>query len=206
MDPNRGSPGPTSPGTAAGVGASAHGDDPRQQVRGRAEEQKTRAGDTVEDVAGAARAAADDLERRGETQLADLARSAASQFATFADTLHHRNVDDILRDARRLAQSNPAVFIGGSVAVGFALARLFKSGGGSAAGVSGTAGGGIGSGSGIGSGYGETTSRTYPGTAGGHTGTGAMDAPMPTASRDPLATPSTGTRPGGAAPGAPDRR
>ena len=206
MDSNRGSPGPTSPGTAAGVGASAHGNDPRQQARGRAEEQKSRAGDTVEDVAGAARAAADDLERRGDTQLADLARSAATQFSSFADTLHHRNVDDILRDARRLAQNNPAVFIGGSVAVGFALARLFKVGSGSGADASGTAAGGIGSGGGVGSGYGDTQSRAYRGTAGGPIGTGTMDAPTPTASRDPLATPTAGTRPGGAAPGAPDRR
>lgn len=101
-------------------------DEALEQARGRAEQEKARAGETVEHLAGATRAAADDLEQRGDTQIADLARNAASQFSTFADSLHNRNADELVRDARRLAQTNPAMFIGGSVAIGFALSRLFR--------------------------------------------------------------------------------
>lgn len=175
METSRGSPTST-PGTPG----SGRGDDGREQLRGRAEQEKARAGDTADDLAGATRAAADDLERRGEAQLADMARSAASQFSSFADSLHHRNVDDILRDARHLARTNPAVFIGGSIAVGFALARVFKSSGSAHA------------------------AETHAGA-----GTGAADplrradAPVPTAPPDPLSS-TTPSRPGGAVPGTPD--
>ncbi len=104
-------------------------DDAEGLVRDRAEQGKARAGAAADDLAGATEAAGDDLDQHGGAQLADLARNAAQRFSTFAESLHERNADDMLRDARRLARDNPAVFIGGSIAVGFALSRLFKAGG-----------------------------------------------------------------------------
>lgn len=101
----------------------------RERVRQGAEQGKGRVEETLADVAGATESAADDLEQRGEAQLANLARQAASQFTSLADSLQNRNADELLGDAQRLAQTNPAMFLGGSVGVGFALSRLFRSGG-----------------------------------------------------------------------------
>ena len=104
-------------------------DKAQDQARARAEAEKDRVGHTVEDGAGATRTAADDLERHGDARLADFARQTASQFSTLADSLHNRSADELLSEARRLAYNNPALFIGGRIGVGFALARLFRSGG-----------------------------------------------------------------------------
>jgi hypothetical protein len=118
------------PGQSAGANAQRRGvDEAQDQARAQAEAEKARVGRTVEDVAGATRTAADDLERHGDARLADFARQTASQVSTLAESLHNRSADELLSEARRLAQTNPALFIGGSIGVGFALARLFRSGG-----------------------------------------------------------------------------
>jgi hypothetical protein len=104
-------------------------DEAQDQARAQAEAEKARVGRTVEDVAGATRTAADDLERHGDARLAEFARQTASQVSTLAESLHNRSADELLSEARRLAHTNPALFIGGSIGVGFALARLFRSGG-----------------------------------------------------------------------------
>ena len=102
-------------------------EDARERVRQGAEQGKNRVEETLSDVAEVTRSAADDLEQRGDAQLADLARQAATQFSSFADRLQSRNADELISDARQLAHSNPALFIGGSVGIGFALSRLFRS-------------------------------------------------------------------------------
>ncbi len=163
-------------------GGSHPSGDARDEVRGRAEQEKARAGDTADDLAGAPHPAADDLERRGDTQLADLARNAAGQFSSFAESLHNRNADDILRDARHLARTNPAIFIGGSIAIGFALSRLFKSSSSAA----------------------HTSAPTGASASFGHSGAtaggGSVDSPIPDAPS--RATPA---RPGGTLPDEPRR-
>ena len=112
-------------GTGQKQGSPA--EDARERVRQGAEQGKGRVEETLSDVAEVTRSAADDLEQRGDAQLADLARQAASRFSSFADSLQSRNADELLRDARQLAHDNPALFIGGSVGIGFALSRVLRS-------------------------------------------------------------------------------
>ena len=113
-----------------GTGQQGSGtEDARERVRQGAEQGKSRVEETLADVAEVTQSAADDLEQRGDDQLANLARQAASQFSSFADRLQSRNADELLGDARRLAHTNPALFIGGSVGIGFALSRLFRAAG-----------------------------------------------------------------------------
>src|SRR5690606_24637823 len=43
---------------------------------------------------------------------------------SLSSSLRERNTDDLIRDASRLARNNPGLFLLGSVAVGFGLARV----------------------------------------------------------------------------------
>lgn len=100
--------------------------DVQRQAQHRAEEGKDRVAKGAEDLSRAGRRAAEDLEARGERNLAEGLRFAAEKLSGLADGLHQRSANDLLRDAEELARRNPALFIGGSIALGFALSRLMK--------------------------------------------------------------------------------
>lgn len=90
-----------------------------EEGSGRAAEEVDHAADTVEAVASAL----DDQHVEG---LASYAHDMSSQMSEFASSLSDKSADELVQDAQRLARNNPAVFLAGSVALGFGLARFFK--------------------------------------------------------------------------------
>lgn len=79
--------------------------------------------DTLSDAINAAASNLDDHDREG---LARYARKMSSTIANAAGQLEGRSVDELANDAKRLARDNPALFMVGSIAVGFGLSRFFK--------------------------------------------------------------------------------
>jgi hypothetical protein len=79
--------------------------------------------DALSDAIDAAAANLDDHDREG---LARYARKLSSDIANAATQLEGRSVDELANDAKQLARKNPALFMLGSIAVGFGLSRFFK--------------------------------------------------------------------------------
>lgn len=80
--------------------------------------------DALSDAIDAAASNLDDHDREG---LARYARQLSTNLASAAGQLEDRSVDELAKDAKRLARDNPALFMLGSIAVGFGLSRFFKS-------------------------------------------------------------------------------
>lgn len=104
------------------------GDEAGRMARSRAEEQKDR-------VSGGMRTMADAL-RHGTDALPEDRRQYGGFLETVADRvdgasryLDERDVDDLTRDARRLARDHTPLFLGGAFALGIAGARFLKSSG-----------------------------------------------------------------------------
>jgi hypothetical protein len=111
---------------------------------------------------------------------------ASTSINSLASTLDERSVDDLLDDARSFVQRSPAVAIGVAALLGFAVARVVRSGiseysssqGGDSGGTTGGTGGGMrATGTGGGSGGLDATSGGFGeqgvGTAGTMGGSGA---------------------------------
>lgn len=79
--------------------------------------------DALSDAIDAAASSLDDHDREG---LARYARELSSNLASAAGQLEGRSVDELAKDAKRLARNNPALFMLGSIGVGFGLSRFFK--------------------------------------------------------------------------------
>jgi hypothetical protein len=104
--------------------------DATREAKARAEE-KVEAGqhriaeeaDTLSDAIDAAAASFDEHDRQG---LARYTREMSSRLSEAAHHLEGRSIDQLADDAKRLARENPALFMLGSIAVGFGLSRFFK--------------------------------------------------------------------------------
>lgn len=79
--------------------------------------------DALSDAIDAAASELDDQDREG---LARYARKLGSNISHAAEQIENRSVDDLARQAKQLARENPALFMLGSIAVGFGLSRFFK--------------------------------------------------------------------------------
>jgi hypothetical protein len=90
------------------------------------EAQKVRGVDAIRRFARAIDSAAAELESQSPT-VAHTVHEAARRVDGLSDNLSNRNVTELIDSAARLARSQPALFVGGSVAAGFALARFLKS-------------------------------------------------------------------------------
>ena len=70
--------------------------------------------------------AADALASSGHESLSQAAAALSDQARKFSTYLEDRRLEDLIGDARRLAQRNPALFVAGGVVLGFALSRFLK--------------------------------------------------------------------------------
>jgi hypothetical protein len=91
-------------------------------------QQKDAGADRLGEVAGAFHGAARTLEA-GMPQTASYIHGAAAQLEDAAKTLRHRSVDELVDEVGSFARAQPAVFFGGAMLAGFALARFLKSSG-----------------------------------------------------------------------------
>jgi hypothetical protein len=171
---------------AAGSVADRVAGTAQERVGSQVDTALTRAGDMIGQLAGAVRQSGDQL-RDQQPQVAGFVDTAAGQADRFAEYLRGANVQDVVRQTEDFARRQPAIFLGGALALGLVASRFLKaspSGGsssgygfrggygyGSSYGSTGYGGGyrsGAGYGSGYGSGYGAGTG--YAGT--GYAGTG----------------------------------
>lgn len=80
----------------------------------------------AERVAAAMERTADDLDGDGEGAISGFGRSVASLTRQLAGGLRERDVEEFAHELSLLARRNPGVFLAGSVALGFGIARFFK--------------------------------------------------------------------------------
>lgn len=104
--------------------------DAKREVGARAREQvesgQHRLADEADNLSDAIDAAASSLDDHDREGLARYARELSSNLAAAAGQLEDRSVDELANDAKHLARNNPALFMLGSIAVGFGLSRFFK--------------------------------------------------------------------------------
>jgi len=98
------------------------------KARGFADQGKAKATDALDEFSKLMSEAAGTVDERLGEQYGKYARSAADSLSGFAQTLRSKQVDDIVEDATEFVRKSPAVAVGIAAAVGFALARLVKSG------------------------------------------------------------------------------
>ena len=90
------------------------------------ESAKARLADGAERVAAAVERTADELDGGGEEGISGFGRSAATLMRQLAGGLRERDIEEFARELGSLARRNPGVFLAGSVALGFGIARFFK--------------------------------------------------------------------------------
>lgn len=97
-----------------------------QQAKQVAEQRKGTVAESISGVARALQSTATSLESEQQDLFARAAYDAASKLQNFSASIRDKDIDGIRRDAENLARTRPALFIGGCVAIGFALSRFLK--------------------------------------------------------------------------------
>src|SRR5690606_11683254 len=101
-----------------------------EQVKAQGKEQLDSYRDTaaaeIEKVAQGAKAAAAELESQDQTGLSHYVADMAQSMVKLADDLRGKSVDQLFGEVNRLARDNPALFITGSIALGFGLTRFAR--------------------------------------------------------------------------------
>jgi hypothetical protein len=108
--------------TASGVVEQA-----TQEAQGAVDQQKARAADRIESVAGALRQTGAQLEAQDQGAIANYTNTAAEQLERFSDFLNNRNATELLQEVDRFARRQPELFVAGALAGGFLLGRFLKS-------------------------------------------------------------------------------
>ena len=106
--------------------ATQFAEDVGHELSKTSEVQKARGVEAIRQVARAIDSAGEELESQSP-QIARTVHEAARRVDGLSDSLSNRNINDLINSAARLARSQPALFFGGSIAAGFALARFLKS-------------------------------------------------------------------------------
>jgi hypothetical protein len=104
--------------------SSAARDVARERAQGLFESNKAAACAGIHSFANALRTASDDLEPG--SGIAQAARRAADKLEDFSAGLEQRDVGAMIDAAQDYARRQPAVFFGGALVAGFALARFLK--------------------------------------------------------------------------------
>lgn len=97
-----------------------------QQAKQVAEVQKSSVAESISGVARALQSTATSLEGEQQDAFARVAYDASSRLQSFSSKLRDKDIDGLRHDAESLARAKPALFIGGCVAIGFALSRFLK--------------------------------------------------------------------------------
>ncbi|MCS6986785.1 MAG: hypothetical protein NZM40_05050 [Sphingomonadaceae bacterium] len=89
---------------------------------------RTKAAGALHDLAEAVRTLAGKEPSEG-SRVGELARKAADGLDRLSDVLKDRSFEELGQDVRRFVRERPGLAIGTAAVLGFALARLLKSGG-----------------------------------------------------------------------------
>lgn len=102
-------------------------DQATEQTKPQVESQKERAADSLETTARAMRQTSRHLREQDEEKASQYIDRAAGQVERFADYLRERNLNELVSDVEHYAQSQPALFLGGTFALGLLATRFLKS-------------------------------------------------------------------------------
>lgn len=97
------------------------------QVTARASEQKSRATESLGNVAQAIRKAGDELRQQEQGGIAHYTDEFAGQIDRLSNYLQHRSVGDLMRDVEGFARREPGLFLGAAFALGLLGSRFIKS-------------------------------------------------------------------------------
>ena len=84
------------------------------------------AAEQIENLAKTASAAAEELQDKDTLGISHYISDIAESLSAFATSMRGKSAEEMLQQASRLARENPALFVTGSVAVGFGLSRFLR--------------------------------------------------------------------------------
>jgi hypothetical protein len=90
------------------------------------EEAKAEIADRADRLADAVDRTSDELHEDGDGAVSGFGHSIASLMRQMSGGLRERDIEQFARELGDLARRNPGVFLAGSVAAGFGIARFFK--------------------------------------------------------------------------------
>jgi len=102
-------------------------DQVKQQATTQIDTQKGRASDALGSVALAIRQTGTQLHEQDNAQIAQYADKAAQQVENLANYLRNTDISQMAAQVERLARRQPALFLGGALALGLFGARFLKS-------------------------------------------------------------------------------
>lgn len=108
-------------------GGSSGSRNVREDVHKTVDNARQGAAGRIDGVAGSIDAAAQHLSQEDMTRLSGYVHDMAESLSGFSRDLREKSGDEMLRDIKQLAHRNPALFLGGSVAIGFGLSRFARS-------------------------------------------------------------------------------
>lgn len=108
-------------------GAASLKDTVTQQATGQLEGQKEAATGGLQNVARAFRQTSDQLRDQDQETVARYLDRATAQVEQFSAYLGRRDLQQMARDAEQFARREPALFLGGAIALGLFASRFFKS-------------------------------------------------------------------------------
>lgn len=101
-------------------------DTAREQGAEHLEHYREGAADQIESLARSASSAAEQLQENDTLGISHYISDAADSLGDFAGSLRGKTADELLQQAGRLARENPALFVTGSIALGFGLSRFLR--------------------------------------------------------------------------------
>jgi len=101
----------------------------RTQFRGALTGQKDRAADGLGDLAQMLQQSATQMKEQGQAGGASIAQNLGNRVSTLSETIHGKEIEEILADTESFAREKPAVFLALATLLGFILARFLKSSG-----------------------------------------------------------------------------
>ncbi|KPG95600.1 hypothetical protein AEQ67_20470 [Pseudomonas sp. RIT-PI-q] len=100
----------------------------RQQADAQFGQYRDTAADQIEALAQGAKSFVSEIESKDTLGMSDYLSDMAESMSGLAGNLRGKSAEQLLHDAADLARNNPALFIAGSVALGFGLSRFLKAG------------------------------------------------------------------------------
>lgn len=126
-DASRGMNGGTQQGERLHEAASGLVDQAARTAEAQASTTMTKVGETLSQVADAIREAGNGL-RENQPQIAGFVDTAASRVEDASTYLQERDASEVVENVQRMARQNPAVIVGGGLALGLLLGRVLRSG------------------------------------------------------------------------------
>ncbi|NYZ61929.1 hypothetical protein [Luteimonas deserti] len=96
------------------------------EAQNKVESVRSAAADKLDSLVDSVEAAASKLERNDIGHMSDYVTELASSLGRLSSSMRDKSGDELLHEVTRLARDNPALFVTGSIAVGFGLARFAK--------------------------------------------------------------------------------